>query len=117
LPDSFGSRSAQARAGDRREHLDRRHVGDTAGDFSLDPVNLGLQRGELATCTQEDHAIRRRPRSHALLDEPASHVALAREHLAVTPQHVLGLIDRASARGRRARQVHQAADLARGLGQ
>ncbi len=43
-----GGCADQAHAGDCQEHLDRRHVGDAAGDFALEAINLGLQRGDLS---------------------------------------------------------------------
>jgi len=55
-----GSRRDQPDARDRQQHLDSRDVGDAASDLSLDPINLCLQRGDLATCAQEDYAVRRR---------------------------------------------------------
>jgi len=102
-----GSRRDEPDARDRQQHLDSRDGGDGASDLSLDPVNLRLQRGDLATCTQEDHAVRRRQRGHTLRGEPASHIGLARENVASSSQHDLGLIDRPPpARGEACAIVH-----------
>jgi len=50
-------------------------------------VNLGFQRGDLATSAQKDHAVRRRQRGQTLLGEATSDIGLAREDAAGAPQH------------------------------